>query len=66
MNIDNINKWAGKIKSLRMKQTEFCEENDINLVEFRKLMYSANDLSSTKTETYDAVETTLKQMEEDT
>jgi len=60
MNIENINSWAGKIKSKRMTQEAFCAENDIDLKEFRKLMYSANDLSSTDTQTYTAVEEALR------
>ena len=59
MNIDNINKWAGKIKSQRMTQAEFCKENDIPLAGFRKLMYSANDLSSPDTIIYDTTEEAL-------
>ena len=60
MDINKINEWAGKIKSKRMTQKKFCEENDISLVDFRKLLYSANDLSSTKTQAYDAVEKALE------
>jgi len=64
MNIDNINNWAGKIKSKRMTQQEFADENEISLGEMRKLMYSANDLSSPDTETYTVVEHALKESEE--
>jgi len=59
MNIKNINKWAGKIKSQRMTQEEFCDKNDIPLAGFRKLMYSANDLSSSDTIIYDTTEKAL-------
>jgi len=60
MNIENINNWAGKIKSKRMTQREFCEEAGIYLADFRRLMYSASDLSNPNTHVYDAVEKALE------